>query len=1248
MTGVRVMRRWLPVVIAGALALAAWGGAAAVPADGAEGVSPWWGLTQGARPTVLEPNGSGQIVAWAENLGDGATSGNTTLTDVVPAALKVVGVAAIAGGAGELERGPMACKKEAAAGRQTTVTCTFGGEYVNAEHELVPEILPPYELLEVKISVQVSVEASSEESNAVTVSGGGAPRTISSSQHLNIGEGTSFGVEHYDLIPEDVGGGIDTQAGSHPFQLTSVIALNQAPLSRRGLPESKGLAKDIVGGLPVGMFGNPTPFAQCSDSQFATLVPQERSDGFFVNECAPQSAVGVAVVQFTEPGILGFKSTSVPIFNLTPLPGEPARFGFRAAGAVEVYLDTAVETGGSYAVSVGSYDITETASVLNVRLTFWGVPGDERHDKQRGWECLFDYGSCAPSTAGEPPPFLVMPTSCEQPFTSALHADSWGSSGHPSESVEARYTLPEGIDGCNHLSFEPSVSASPDVPDASTSTGLTVGVHVPQEAALNPEGLAASTLKDTTVALPAGVAINPSGGDGLEGCSEGLVGFTGVESGGLERDLFTPRLPGSHAAIEAGEEAPLAPGVNFCSNESKIAVATIHTPLLAHAIEGAIYVATQNANPFGSLLALYLVAEDPVSGTLVKLPGEVHLCQAAGEAADGMTCADAGQIVTTFKNTPELPFEELELHFFGGERAPLATPARCGPHTTQAAFVPWSGNETVQSDSTFNVTAGPYGGACPGATLPFSSTLAAGTIGIEAGAFSPLTTTIARGDGEQNMRSVTVHMPGGLSGLLSGVELCQEPQANAGLCGAGSQIGETTVEAGVGPHPVSVKGGKVFITGPYNGSGACTVGEAGCAPFGLSIVNPVKAGPFDLEHDTSNPNQTPACDCIVVRAKIEVDPVTAALTITTDPSGAHAIPELIDGVPVQIQKVNVLVNRPGFTFDPTNCEQLQITATIDGYEGASAGLAVPFKAHDCSNLKFEPKFGLSSGAKTSKASGAELSVKLAYPNVAPGTDANIKQVKVELPKGLPSRLKTLQQACLSAQFEASPAGCPAASKIGTAVVHTPLLPVPLEGSAIFVSHGGEEFPDLDIVLQGDGVKVILTGKTFISKAGVTSSTFKTVPDAPVSSFELKLPTGPYSALTTLAPGVSNLCAQTLVAPTEFVAQNGMKLDQSTHVEVEGCPVALYVISHGAKKNTASIVVKVPSAGKLTASGSGLGKTSVKATAAGQNVTVELALTKEERSFLSRHRGRRLEAAVRLRFTPAKGHALSATTTVVVG
>jgi hypothetical protein len=674
-------------------------------------------------------------------------------------------------------------------------------------------------------------------------------------------------------------------------------------------------------------------------------------------------------------------------------------------------------------------------------------------------------------------------------------------------------------------------------------------VHVPQTAAKNPAGLAESALRDTTVTLPEGVALNPAGADGLEACSEGLAGFTGFNAfnpgaePGVRTATFTP------TALEG-----LTPGVSFCPGGSKIGTVKIKTPLLEHELEGAVYLASQNANPFGSLVAMYLVAEDQVSGSTIKLAGEVQL-------------TGTGQIVTTFKNTPDLPFEDLELHFFGGERAPLTTPSHCGTYTTQASFVPWDGNGPVNTTSSFNIEHGPNGSPCPGASLPFNPSLTAGTTNIQAAGFSAFTMTMSREDGQQSLQSVSLKMPPGLSGLLTGVELCPEPQADEGLCGPNSLIGETTVSVGVGNDPFSVKGGKVYLTGPYKG-----------APFGLSIVNPAKAGPYDLERDTSKPNN-PACDCIVVRAKIEVDPITADLTVTSDNEGPYKIPTIIDGIPLQIKHVNVTVNRPGFTFNPTNCSPMSIGGTLNSVEGATDTLSVPFQATNCARLSFKPQFRVSTSGKTSRKNGASLHVKLAYPKLPFGSQANIAKVKVDLPKRLPSRLTTLQKACVDKVFEANPGACPAASRVGAATATTPLLPVPLSGPAYFVSHGGAKFPELIIVLQGYGVTVDLHSETFINKAGITSSTFRTIPDVPVGTFELTLPQGPFSALAangnlcnaaktvlvkrrvtvtvkghrkTVTRKVRKTLPASLRMPTVFTAQNGAVIHQNTPIGVTGC------------------------------------------------------------------------------------------------
>lgn len=1067
-------------------------------ASSALAAAPWWRLTSGSRPTYLPPEGEGQIIVTAANLGDAAVNGETTpvtVVDDLPEGLRAVSVEAVAGSqiGSPQNRGPVSC----ALASTSEVSCTFAGT------------LPSYDSIEVKIGVQVESGASSAEANRASVFGGEAQSASIVRPIVVSGEETPFGVEDYDLSPEEEGGSTATQAGSHPFQLTGTVTLNQTAANGSGshyFATPAALPKDVQSSLPPGLIGNPTPFPRCTLTEFLTEIEGDRA-----NECPSQSAVGVAIVTFTQVGGggEGTSTVTVPIFNLEPKVSEPARFGFVVEGLFPVTLDTFVRTGGDYGITVGSSNITETAELISNTLVFWGVPGDSSHDNSRGSQCINQARGehvehpCVNLDELKPPPLLSLPTSCTGPLQTSLEVDSWQ---EPANKLLVAGGPMPALDGCNRLSFAPSVKVTPDGTAGSTPTGLNVDVHVPQDSVLAGKGLAESNVKDISVTLPEGVALNPAGADGLQACSEGQIGFTGVQPSGT--DLFTPGLPEL-----------------FCPDASKVGTVKIKTPLLPNVLEGAVYLASQDQNPFGSLVAMYVVAQDPVSGTLVKLPGEVSL-------------SATGQITGTFKNNPQLPFEDAELHFFGGERAPLATPAHCGTYTTHATFTPWSGNESASSTSDFQVTTGPNGAPCPGPTLPFAPTLTAGTTSIQAGGFSPFTMTMSREDGNQNLQAISLRMPPGLSGLLTGVKLCGEAQANAGTCGPDSQIGETIVSVGLGGSPYSVTGGKVFITEGYEG-----------APYGLSIVNPAKAGPFDLGQ-------------VVVRAKIEVNPITAALTITSDSSGPYAIPHILDGIPLQIKHVNVTINRPGFTFNPTNCNPMSITGALSSTEGASAAVSVPLQVTNCAVLGFKPGFTVSTAGKTSRANGASLHVKLTYPKAAFGSQANIAKVKVDLPKQLPSRLTTLQKACPSATFNANPASCSPQSRIGEAKATTPLLPVPLSGPAYFVSYGGAKFPELVIVLSGYGTTVDLHAETFISKAGITSSTFRTVPDVPVGTFELTLPQGKFSALA--ANG--NLCKETLKMPTDFTAQNGAVIKQSTPIGVTGCPKSKHVKK--GKKSTA--------------------------------------------------------------------------------
>jgi hypothetical protein len=1170
----------------------------------AAGLSPWWHIISSSRPANLPPAreevgkvvpGEGEIVVMVTNLGDATASfrGSTDpvhVVDTLPAHLKATSVIGITPDSNYA--GVLPCSLES----ESRVSCEFVGSS-GEEGEI--NGLPPGNVIEVRVKVQVQPGASpTGEENQVNVFGGeglaceneeetpykckeastGSIPSASVERPLRVSsEPTRFGVESYEFTPVSSDGALDTQAGSHPFQATFTDVMNQEADSTLGqktdyrpLVNPAGLTKDLRFRLPPGLVGNPTPIPQCS------LVK------FLKEQCPAQAAVGIATVAVQTGSLAGYFVFKEPVFNLEPSYGEPARFGFYLEAAeLGVYIDTTVPAGSDYPVISNVENIAQTAGYLWSEVTFWGTPDAASHNAIRGYRCVGASEGrstpCAPSEVRNPPPFLDLPTSCTGPLQTSLEADPWNEPGHFTTPLFASET--PSLDGCNRLQFAPEIKVTPDGQQAAKPTGLNVDVHVPQEGQLDGEGLAQSNIKDITVKLPPGVAINPSSGDGLQACSSeagmlgvGALGSAGDQIGyegerefepvtepGVRLPVFSRYVPGSFNALGAGFGELLQPGVDFCPDGSKVATVTIRTPLLPHPLVGAAYLAAQESNPFGSILAMYLVAEDPVSGSLVKLPGEVQLCKVAGEVVAGLTCEVVGQIVSTFEENPQLPFEDAELHFFGGERAPLATPSRCGTYTTEAVYASWSGSAPVRSESSFEIDSGSNHSRCvyAGEALPFSPTLTGGALSVNAGWFSPFDATFSRLPGEQNMQSIEVHLPPGLSGILTGVELCPEPQANLGECGPNSLIGETTVGVGVGGDPYTVSGGKFYLTGPYNGRGACTVGEPGCAPFGITFVVPAKAGPFDFADTKSN---HPACDCVLVRGKVEVNPITAAITITSDPPGTPgSIPTSLEGVPLEIQHVNAITTRSDFQFNPTNCNRMEVTGTIHSSEGSTDAVSVPFQVTNCAALAFKPSFEVSTSGKTSRANGASLHVELAYPKAAFGTQANIRSVKVDLPEQLPSRLPTLQHACPAKTFEVNPASCSSESIVGHAKAITPLIPVPLEGPAYFVSYGDAKFPELVIVLQGYGVTLDVHGETFINeKTSVTSSTFHTIPDAPVGSFELTLPQGKYSALA----ANTNLCkVKKLVMPTAFVAQNGAEIHESTKIGVTGCAKTAKKVKH---------------------------------------------------------------------------------------
>jgi hypothetical protein len=879
-------------------------------------------------------------------------------------------------------------------------------------------------------------------------------------------------------------GSLDTQAGSYPFEVITGFKFNTTTgVGGEIAPDQN--PKDLEVALPAGLVGDPSATPKCTIAQFET--PDGRlAGGLSGASCPADTQVGVAEVESNLTGEV--KDLTFGVYNLVAPPGVPAEFGFNPVG-LAVVLAANVRTGGDYGVTVISRNTNQLLRIYGVRTTLWGVPADPGHDGLRG-ECLGLVGgslgdACPVETA--PKPFLRLPTSCPpEALPATVRADSWQ---NPLQSVELEGVQETTVDhnsgdqpvdmtGCDRLDFSPMVSVTPDTEAAASPTAMSVETALPQNE--NPSGLAEADLRKAVVTLPAGLSISPSAANGLEGCSEAQIALSSA-------------------------------GAASCPASAKVGAVTIETPLLETPVEGSVYVAQPYANKFDKLLALYLVAEG--SGVVVKLAGEVN--------ADPTT----GQLTAIFDNNPQLPFSHLRLSFLGGPRAALMTPQACGSYRSTGTFVPWSTDMPTLFSSSFDVKTG-----CGGV---FSPTFTGGTVSNQAGGFGSFGVRLARSDTDQNFGRLGVTLPPGLLGMLSHVTLCGEPQAALGTCPAASQIGHVTVAAGPGPDSVVVpQAGKpedpVYLTGPYNG-----------APFGLSIVVPAEAGPFNLGH-------------VVVRSAIDVDPHTAQITIDSAP-----FPTILQGVPLDVKTVDVTVDRENFVFNPTDCNPLAVDATVVSTQNAVATLSSRFQAADCASLGFSPKFTASTQSLASKSNGAALDVKVGYPKGAYPVghgQANIASVKVALPKQLPSRLTTIQKACPEAVFAANPAACPAGSNIGTATATTPVLSTPFVGPVYLVSHGGAAFPDIVMILQAQGVTVDLVGNIDIAK-GITTSTFASVPDAPLSSFELKLPAGAHSALTSNLPEKAkhSFCGTTLLMPTTIDAQNGARITQNTRIAVAGCP-----------------------------------------------------------------------------------------------
>jgi hypothetical protein len=910
-----------------------------------------------------------------------------------------------------------------------------------------------------------------------------------------------FGVAALDgQVTSDSAGDPLTQAGGHPDSASVSIDFNTEtnPNPLIGPLWPVEAAKDVLTDLPAGLVGLPPAAATCTVPELigvGGVVPQ--------SACPPASQVGTTLVRFN-----GFGAVNVfgpiPVYNMVAPPNAPAEFGFNVSGNL-VTLIARVRADANYGLAIDALDVPEGLAIASTTVTLWGVPADPSHDGERacaGQDQPFPFiglpgqtcSSGAPQTA-----FLRNPTSCDPPTPGAdglattAFVDSWehpgalDADGNPvagdsrwrsatfishlppaypePSSAWGAHQLPTG---CDQVPFDPTLTAAPRGPaKADTPTGFNFDLSLPQSD--DPNAVGEGDLKKAVVTLPQGVSVSPSSAGGLGGCSPDQ--------------------------IKLGTNADVT-----CPDRAKIGKLSLTTPALNEPLDGSVYLATPNDNPFHTLIAIYLVAKGP--GFVLKIPGKAE--------ADPVT----GQLTATFDNNPQLPFNNLHLEFKDGPRAPLVTPKQCGTYTTHAVLTSWSG-KTVSSDSSFDVSADGNGAPC--APAGFSPAMNAGTDNAVAGSDTSFTLGLSRGDGEQEFGSLAVDTPSGLLGRIANTVLCSDSAANAGTCQDGSKVGDVAVGAGAGTNPFYINDGRAYITGPYKG-----------APFGLSIVVPAVAGPFDLGN-------------VVVRSAIFVDRTTAALRIVSDP-----LPTILQGIPLDVRDIHVLINRPHFIVNPTSCAEKTIYGIVTSTQGAVAHPNARFQVLECANLGLAPRLSMTVGARHHTQAGVSTPVSATV--TMPAGDANLRSVSVTLPGTLNALLPVVNRACKLTEFRAG--HCGNRAKVGTAVAVTPLLRDPLRGSVYFVKNPARILPDLMVALRGQ-VALDVTAKVHIPGGKRLATQFDTIPDAPITKFTLRIVSGRNGPV-----GIAtNLCSargRSATASVGYRGQNGKVVQTSTRLRIKGC------------------------------------------------------------------------------------------------
>jgi hypothetical protein len=903
--------------------------------------------------------------------------------------------------------------------------------------------------------------------------------------------------------------------------------------------------KDVKVDLPPGLVGNPSAFARCTIEQLIGSLGANEA------LCPLASQVGVVYIDQIPNSP---NPARVPVYNMVQPANLPALFAFNYQGVL-IRVEPRLRP-TDYGISATVENISTAQLVAGNRLTFWGVPADPSHDAERG--------ASPPSSSPAPRvPFLTNPTSCPStPTAFSSRIDSWQSPGTFLDASDASDIngLPYQWDGCDRLPFDPSIAINPGSHLTDSPTGLTFDLTVPQTD--EPDGLATANVRKVTARFPQGVSVSPSSAAGLGACSLGQI------------------------ALGSNREPD-------CPDSSKIGTVTIDTPLLENPLQGDVILAKQAENPFHSLLALYFVVRGP--GILIKLPGRVDL--------DPVT----GQIVSTFDNTPQLPFSRLRVELRGGPKAALATPTACGIYTAHADITSWASERPVGRDAKMVINQG-----CE--RRDFSPSVTAGTTNTLAGGDTEFRLSVARPDRSANLANITTVLPPGLLARIGDVPQCGEPAASNGTCPVASDVGSTSVLSGPGETPLPLTG-RVYLTGPYKD-----------APFGLSIVVQTRgqAGPFDL-------------GAVVVRAAIYVDRTDAHATVKSDP-----LPTIIQGIPLRLRQVVVNIDRPRFMLNPTSCAGKSVFAGLGSTDGNSLTREMRFQVTGCGDLPVNQKLTLALTGKSSTTDGTHPGIRAHL--VSPTGASNLRTVRVALPLSLALDPDNAQGLCTPQQRVAL--ACPATSIVGRATAKS-ILPHPLTGPVYFVeglrkSASGRTIrtlPKLWIPLSGDGVTIDVNADSEVRNDRLVT-TFDKIPDAPIESFDLSINGGKHGII--VVSGKPGTCDRSKIVDGELTGQSETVTRIAPTMSVEGCKPKVKKKKSTSKSLTVQVTNVGP--GKVTVSGAGLVK-GVRTLKSSTSATMTLKWTASARRALLRHKT--VKVKLTATYAPMKGAAIRVTHAMTV-